>query len=141
VSGVVFSAILLNSQTLQCAIQFTSQNMPGTSTAQGNYVYVTAGAIQSNSLSVYYTVPPVISSGLMLSKTRIYLAGSNFIQGAFCEYRTGIVTSITLKGTTGSALNCDVRGITSSTISFDVRVNSFGQVSNWNTVPVPPSIT
>jgi len=114
--------------------------MPGASSSQGNYLFVTQGTITSNSLSVYYTTPPMITGGVMVSKTRIYLTGSHFVAGSYCQYRTGVITAVALKGTTGTALNCDVRGITNTTISFEVRIYSSGQPSNWFTVPVPSTL-
>jgi len=139
ISGASFPATFVDSQTLNCPLQFTSSNMPGGSSAQGNYIYISHGEIRSNTLSIFFSVPPMITGGLMVSKSRIYLVGTNFMAGSLCQFRSGPTTPVMLKAG-GSALNCDVRGITSSIKSFDVRLYAFGQVSNWFTIPVPTSI-
>jgi len=135
VSGVAFTAILIDSQTLQCHLAFDSTNMPGTSSSRGNYLYVMSGGIQSNALSLYFTSPPSIQSGVMVKKNRITLAGSNFPdRGAFCVFSWGETTPLVSRDNNAY---CDVKGLQSKVSSFQVRVSAFGQVSNWSTISVP----
>jgi len=132
-SGVAFNATFVNSQMLQCALQFTTDNMPGGSSSQGNYIYVAHGMARSNILSLYFSAAPIITGGAMSTSSRIRLTGSNFVHGALCEFRSGAVSVVTLKGNTAT---CEIRGVTADTHSFDVRIYSFGQVSNWFTIQI-----
>jgi len=137
VSGVVFSARLIDTQTVECPLQYDSSNMPGTSSSQGNYLFIREKTTVSNSISVFFTAAPAISGATMLSRKRLYLTGTNIVAGGYCEYRNGAVTLIS---TRGSGFVCDIRGLTSTSQMFDVRAYVQGQVSNWVTVPIPASM-
>jgi len=134
VSGVTFNAILIDSQTLECNLQFNSNNMPGGSSSKGNYLYVETGSVRSNALSVYYTTPPQITSVQLAKKnTRLILTGANLSRGSFCVFSWGNISPVS-PNPSGNEGSCEMKGRPSSG-NFQVQINSFGQMSNWVTIP------